>query len=246
MADELRAVFRVGAVVWGQVTLLRCTPARPFGRSDLAVLSTAGPAIAAALRARTARVQDMPAGPRPVGPGSALFTLSGGRVSMNRAAAEWFVELAGEAWDQAAPPPTMAAVVATVARANALAAYGELGPSVTRVHADNGRWVELTASVTRTEVGEPGLTSLVVDAACPADVAAVLVEALALTRRERDVTGALMLGLSNAEIAHRLRMSAHTVRDHLAAVFAKAQVGSRGELVARLLGEPSPRASGER
>lgn len=98
-----------------------------------------------------------------------------------------------------------------------------------------GGGVELTASTTSTDAGEPGLTSLVVDAACPSDVAAVLVEALALTRRERDVAVALaltrrerdvavalMLGLSNAEIAGRLRMTAHTVRDHLVAVFAKA------------------------
>ncbi|GAA2805656.1 hypothetical protein GCM10010470_46140 [Saccharopolyspora taberi] len=41
-------------------------------------------------------------------------------------------------------------------------------------------------------------------------------------------------GLPTAEIAASLFISPHTVRDHLKAVFGKAGVSSRGELVARL------------
>lgn len=240
VADELRAVFRVGSKCWGQVTLLRCAPSRPFGPEDCAVLATAGPMIAAALRARTARVQEAPRTPRPPGPGTVLYTPEGRRVSMDEAAADWFAEFAGQSWDAPQRPPAMAAVTAVVARANALSSHHGLGPSLTRLRADSGRWIVLSAAATLTGTGECGLTALLVDAARSAHIAAVLVEAFALTRRERDVTSALMLGLSNAEIAQQLQMSAHTVRDHLAAAFEKVHVGSRGELVARLLGEHSP------
>jgi DNA-binding CsgD family transcriptional regulator len=44
-------------------------------------------------------------------------------------------------------------------------------------------------------------------------------------------------GHTTAEIATRLRLSAHTVRDHLKAIFTKVDVSSRGELVAKLFGE---------
>jgi predicted transcriptional regulator len=40
-----------------------------------------------------------------------------------------------------------------------------------------------------------------------------------------------------AEIADELFLSAHTVRDHVKAIFAKVGVSSRGELVARLFAE---------
>ncbi len=41
-------------------------------------------------------------------------------------------------------------------------------------------------------------------------------------------------GLTTAEIAHRLHLSAFTVQDHLKAIFNKSGTGSRGELVSRL------------
>jgi len=39
------------------------------------------------------------------------------------------------------------------------------------------------------------------------------------------------------EIAAELSLSAHTVRDHVKAIFRKCNVNSRGELVARLFAE---------
>ncbi|MEO3825976.1 helix-turn-helix transcriptional regulator [Actinomadura sp. B10D3] len=44
-------------------------------------------------------------------------------------------------------------------------------------------------------------------------------------------------GLTTSGIAAELVISPHTVRDHVKAVFAKAGVSSRGELVARLFAE---------
>jgi len=52
-----------------------------------------------------------------------------------------------------------------------------------------------------------------------------------LSRRECEMVRLVGRGLSNPEIATLLRVSRHTVRNHLASVFRKAAVSSRAELV---------------
>lgn len=44
-------------------------------------------------------------------------------------------------------------------------------------------------------------------------------------------------GVNTTEIAEELFLSAHTVRDHIEALFGKTKVSSRGELVAKLFAE---------
>jgi DNA-binding CsgD family transcriptional regulator len=70
-------------------------------------------------------------------------------------------------------------------------------------------------------------------------LAGLIVEAYGLSRREREVTRLVLQGRSTAEMAHELHLSAHTVQDHLKAIFAKVgpdgwfvdggQVGSSAE-----------------
>lgn len=62
----------------------------------------------------------------------------------------------------------------------------------------------------------------------------------ALTPRERDVVACLRAGLSNKEIAARLRISAATVKDHLSHIYDKIGVESRTHLLYLLLGEEPP------
>ncbi|MFD0743469.1 LuxR C-terminal-related transcriptional regulator [Phytohabitans flavus] len=53
-----------------------------------------------------------------------------------------------------------------------------------------------------------------------------------LTARQAEVLALLVEGLSNAEIAARLTLSAKTVDHHVSAVLAKLGVTSRGQAVA--------------
>jgi DNA-binding CsgD family transcriptional regulator len=55
--------------------------------------------------------------------------------------------------------------------------------------------------------------------------------------RELQVAQEIARGLPTAEIAARLVISPHTVRDHVKAIFEKTAVSSRGELVGRLFAE---------
>ena len=52
-----------------------------------------------------------------------------------------------------------------------------------------------------------------------------------LSERERDTVALVARGFRNGEIAKLLRISANTVRNHLASVFRKADVSTRAELV---------------
>ena len=54
-----------------------------------------------------------------------------------------------------------------------------------------------------------------------------------LSSREREVLALLAEGMSNAEIGGALFISPITVRNHLSSIFAKLQVSTRGQAVAR-------------
>jgi DNA-binding CsgD family transcriptional regulator len=58
-----------------------------------------------------------------------------------------------------------------------------------------------------------------------------------LTRREGEVAQLALQGKTNKRVARDLRISEHTVEDHLKAIFAKVGVSSRGELTARIFAE---------
>jgi NarL family two-component system response regulator YdfI len=64
-----------------------------------------------------------------------------------------------------------------------------------------------------------------------ASLASAAPEVDALTPREREVLEMLASGLSNKEIAWRMKISEHTVKFHVASIFAKLDVSTRTEAV---------------
>lgn len=75
------------------------------------------------------------------------------------------------------------------------------------------------------------------DAARPAQVATMLVDAYGRTPRQREVLGLLLLGRSMTQIARQLGIFEHTANDHRKAIYSRVGVTSRGELAARLEAE---------
>jgi DNA-binding NarL/FixJ family response regulator len=61
----------------------------------------------------------------------------------------------------------------------------------------------------------------------------------ALSAREKQVLGMVVLGLTNREIAHKLRLSESTIKSHLATSYTKLGVRTRAEAAAFIL---DPRA----
>jgi DNA-binding NarL/FixJ family response regulator len=75
----------------------------------------------------------------------------------------------------------------------------------------------------------PGLSEYLVDLVRPSRPDTETPQRL--TRRELDVIGLLVEGLSNREIAQRLGLSEQTVKNHIARIMAKVEVRNRVELV---------------
>ncbi|MGO9939932.1 MAG: response regulator transcription factor [Terracidiphilus sp.] len=61
-----------------------------------------------------------------------------------------------------------------------------------------------------------------------------------LTPREREVARLVSDGLSNSEVAQRLGLSTHTVKNYLFNVFDKIGVSNRAELILCLLASTAP------
>jgi DNA-binding CsgD family transcriptional regulator len=233
--DELRAAFRLGTSTWGVLDLFRDKGGRSFSADDLQTVQAIAPAIATALRG-FATASATPA-TEVDGPGTALFDEHGSISSMDENAERWFADLAGPEWSITTAPVDMSAVYAVVARAQAIQAGTDRGPASVRLRSMSGRWLLVHASCLKRTDGRPGPIAVHIEPAKSSQIAPIIVEAYCLTSREQQITQALARGLSNIEIARELVLSAHTVRDHLKAIFAKVGVASRGELVAKLFAE---------
>ncbi len=72
---------------------------------------------------------------------------------------------------------------------------------------------------------------LVIEPSHPAELMPVLVASYDLTAREQEVLSQLAVGHATGEIADRLFISEHTVRDHIKSLLAKTGTSSRGELL---------------
>jgi DNA-binding CsgD family transcriptional regulator len=106
-----------------------------------------------------------------------------------------------------------------------------------RLQAADGRWAVVRAApLTHGPQAGKGY-AITLEPARSDDLAPLLMRAWALTPREREVARLVIDGLSTGDIAASLFISAHTVRDHLKAIFGKTGVACRRDLVAALGGQ---------
>ncbi|MET0623192.1 MAG: response regulator transcription factor [Pyrinomonadaceae bacterium] len=104
-----------------------------------------------------------------------------------------------------------------------LAALGAASAGLVALDPDTFSALLSTASRTSGEPGDAGATDeRLLSAGAEFD---------ALTPREREVLDMLASGLSNKEIAWRMKISEHTVKSHVASIFAKLNVSTRTEAV---------------
>ncbi|WP_280244604.1 helix-turn-helix transcriptional regulator [Nocardia abscessus] len=229
--DELRAVLRVDGQPWGHLSLFRERGRHPFRDADIALVHAISVPMARRLRSFARPVagafQDFAATP-----GMLLFDTAGSLVSINDEARHLLAEMpVGPALPTAKgidlPLPTW--ILTTAGHTRMTGENARI-----RVRTRTGRWLVCHASSLRSGDDAAAVTALVLEPARPTEVASLIVAAYALTDREMDVTELIARGLSTAQIAARLFLSAHTVRDHVKAIFEKVGVTSRGELVAKL------------
>lgn len=226
IVDELRVALVAGGVLWGTLTAYRQGDRGRFTERELRAAAAAGPTLALGLRRgllHRACADPLGATVVPEPPGTVILD-GGGVVVATTAAAEQWLDAIGERGRL----PSVIMAVAAAARA------GGYAPALEAVvAARDGGWVAVHAS--RAKGQDEDHVALVLERPRPAVLADHLATVHGLTERERQVTGLLLQGLANKEVASRLHTSPYTVNDHLKSIFAKFGVSSRGQLAALLL-----------
>lgn len=228
---ELRASLTDAGTTWGMVQLNRSEGDGPFSEHEVGLVEALVPHVARGLR--TALTGEAAATSVDRGPGMAIVDRDGALVSLTGEAEAWLSELAtsllGDGGRGDELPYEIAALASAARRRHAA---GEPPPRM-RMRSAGGIWLLAHASV----LSGSEQVALVIEPAKASEVAPLIIEAYGLTPRELEVTRMVSRGLKTAEIAERLFLSPHTVRDHVKAVFEKVGVSSRGELTARLFAE---------
>lgn len=235
--DELRVVLRIGAALWGTITLWRRVGSPAFSGQEVAILAGLSSPIGEALR-NHARPSELCADVGDLDrPGLLLFDAGGELVSVNEEARAWLAELPPEpgiVTDHGVIPVWM---LIMIFRASAAQRGVGDGTARTRVRTRHGRWLVCHASCLWRSDDTVSTVALVIEPAQPAHIAPIVAEAYGLSEREQQIVQLIARGAPTGEIAEELFISRHTVRDHIKAIFAKTGVSSRGELTAKLFVE---------
>lgn len=221
--DEIRAAFTSGTSCWAVAALVREAGLGPFTDDESRAVLNLVPVAARAIRAAAIRRDRAEAANAPV---MLVVASDASLVSATPNAANVLREFETHGVDIEVPM----VVVAAARRAKNL--KNATGVTM-RARGNTGRWFRVHAA----PLGADEQVAVVIDPAGPADLVAITLESYGLTERESEVVPLLARGLSTKEIAAEMCISRHTVSDHMKAIFAKCNVTSRGELVARLFAD---------
>lgn len=228
--DELRLVFRDHGQVWGGAALFRGADTRPFDEDDVLLMASLSGLMSVGVRTGLLARVALRDTPTPTGPAVIIVDHAGVVQQISMGAEERLRDLVGNE----TVAETSGVIGSLVGAARQFAAGLSDLPPRARVRSRSGQWLVLHAtplSVRGTTAGDVVVT---IDEARPPEIVPIVVAAFDLTARERDVTQLVLQGVDTKEIAATLHVSTYTVQDHLKAVFEKADVRSRRELIARV------------
>ena len=221
VADELRLAFVAGSSCLGVGVFVRSEADGPFTLEELADVRQLVPVVTGILRRAQGRGIEEAA--------------TGARVVIMLDAADEVVAITPGGWeilDDLRTEPVDGKLPGLISAAASKGRAGRIDPHLTtRLRDRNGRWLRMDASSIE---GEPGMVVLTIGPARADDLVKVLLDSYGLTARETEIALCVCRGLSTKDIASELTISTHTVRDHIKTVFAKAEVSTRGELMASL------------
>lgn len=216
---------------WGWINAGREHGDRPFSDQDIELLTDRSASLGAAMR-RSAVARTLQPRCTPPPPGIIILDDQPRETSWTPEAHQW-LRLLPDApeWHRHGLLPT-----AVYGIAGRLLAKPQTpaGPLRARVRTTAGVWAVLDGG--RLEGASTGGVAVTIRAATAHEVLDVLGRAYRLTPRERQLVRLVADGLGTQQIAERLYITAYTVKDHLKAVFEKAGVSSRGELVHLMTG----------
>lgn len=227
--DELRAVFDAAGGMWGCAAFLRAPDRGPYLGRHRELADAAARHLGHALRAC-----HVPAGaPDGPDPDPAVLVLDRrNRLQALSGPAEELLARLADPTPSSLTVPTSVAMAAEHARRTA---HGLAVPQLpVRVWTRDDRWYLLHGAALR-DGGAADAVTVVAAPASPAEVLPLYLAAYGLTAREQEVALLLVRGSDTRDVSRVLAMTPYTVQDHLKSVFTKTGVGSRQELVARIM-----------
>ena len=132
--------------------------------------------------------------------------------------------------------PDVVYAVAARLRASKEGSQKQASAARVRFRTRSGHWAVVSGEQLSAPSG-PEKVAVTLGPARPEDLAPLIARAYHLTRRERELVGLVLRGLSTADLAECMHISMATVQDHAQAVFDKVGVRSRRELCALVFGE---------
>jgi DNA-binding CsgD family transcriptional regulator len=232
LGDQLRAVCATGSSCWGYLALHRKSGSADFTRSEAKLVAALSGPLAEGIRlslliesAEAANIVD--------GPGLVLLDDNLDVVGVNPAAEQLLDQVLLDPQTERVLPSVVFSVAALVRGLENR--HGVAQTPKARIKSASGRW--LMAHATRLERPDGARNIAVIVEPAPAfEAGSVALRAYGLTARELEIAELVLQGFSTAEIAARLVVSELTVQQHLKAVFEKATVRSRRELVSEVFG----------
>jgi DNA-binding CsgD family transcriptional regulator len=230
---EMRASARSDGHAWAAIALYRNGSSSGFSPAEADFLARVTRFVAIGIRAglvtSVAAAASAATTHASAGPAVVVVDADNTVRQVSPAAEERIAELGGSGWGAL---PTPVASITSAARA---LGEGRLGtvPRL-RVRTPAGQWLVVHAAPLAGRDGGRRQVVVTIEEARPPEIVPLVVAAFGLTGRERDVVAGVLHGDSTQEIGRALHLSPYTVQDHLKAVFDKAGVGSRRELVARV------------
>ena len=229
--DSMGGVLTPDGSPWARLQVGRDSSGRWFSDDDAGFLAGVAPLLGTRLRdGLRAPSADNDPGPEP---GTIVVSGDLSLVAATNQAWRWIDRL-GIPGNDTEPLPGFIYAIATRVAAST---EHPPRPARARLRTVDGRWavVRVAALIHGPKAGSGYAVTL--EAARSEDLAPLLMRAWALTPREREVARLVIDGLSSDDIAAALFISAHTVRDHLKAIFAKVGVSRRRDLAATLAGQ---------
>jgi DNA-binding CsgD family transcriptional regulator len=228
VGDELMTACRDRHGCWGSVELMRDSDDAPFDADEAELLHELAPVLAALIRGGLRESRPGLHGNGATPPPATLIVDSELRAtSWTPAFKAWLAEL--PTGPDLLPPAVFELGTRVLAPA---AAHGL--PASVRIRTRGGRWATLEGAPL--EGADRGRAVITIRSSTADEVFDLLARAYDLTRRERQLVALVLDGLGTKQLAAALCISPNTVQDHLKAVFAKAHVRSRRELVSHLAG----------
>ena len=264
VSDLASVVFADQFGCWGFLDLWRSGGPEPrFTPAEQAQLGSLAPILATALRGAQAATFAEPPAPVSALDAPVVLLLSGSLELLDQTPqTDAHLRLLLPTSPGAAPVPAAAFNVA--AQLLAIEAGVDDGPPTARAQLAGPEWISLRAArlagpgqptdsgqrdKTCQADGEPGAgqrdragrpdggrIAVTVEPVAPAGRIELYGRACGLTARERELLHRLARGADTRQLAREMRLSPHTVQDHLKSVFAKTGSGTRGILLARALG----------